>query len=104
MAYLVRITLRAERDLDAIYAAIDAQHSKAAFRWLNGLERALYSLEKNPARCPVTPENARLRHLLYGKKPHVYRVIYRFREEQQEVEILHIRHGARRAFKAGDLK
>ena len=36
-----------------------------------------------------------LRHLLYGRKPHVYRVIYRIVERSGEVQILHIRHGAR---------
>jgi hypothetical protein len=60
---------RAQRDLDAIYAAIDAEHSDAAFRWFNGLERALLTLEEIPARCPITQEDAHLRHLLYGKNP-----------------------------------
>jgi plasmid stabilization system protein ParE len=103
MAYLVRIALRAELDLDAIYTAVDAEHSQSAFRWFNGLARALHSLEENPERCPVTAEDAQLRHLLYGKKPHVYRIIYRLSEEQQDVEILHIRHGARQAFTSDDL-
>jgi plasmid stabilization system protein ParE len=103
MAYLVRITRRAELDLDAIYAAINAEYSATAFRWFNRLERALLTLEQMPARCPVTPEDAHLRHLLYGKKPHIYRVIYRVMENREEVEILHIRHGARQAFQADDL-
>jgi mRNA-degrading endonuclease RelE of RelBE toxin-antitoxin system len=33
--------------------------------------------------------------LLYGRKPHVYRVIYRVLEKQKRVDVLHIRHGAR---------
>jgi plasmid stabilization system protein ParE len=104
MAYLVRITLRAECDLDSVYAAVNAENSDAALRWFNGLERALFTLEETPTRCSVTPENAYLRHLLYGKKPHVYRVIFRILEDRKDVEILHIRHGARQAFKPGDLK
>jgi toxin ParE1/3/4 len=104
MASLVRISGRAERDLAAIYLAINAENSDAAFRWFNGLERALFTLEENPTRCPVTPENPQYRHLLYGNKPHVYRVIYRVLEPGQDVEILHIRHGARQPFKPGDLK
>jgi toxin ParE1/3/4 len=94
---------RAQRDLDAIYAAIDAEHSDAAFRWFNELERALLTLEEIPARCPTTQEDAHLRHLLYGKKPHVYRVIYHIVEQRREVDILHIRHGARPAFNTDDL-
>jgi plasmid stabilization system protein ParE len=49
----------------------------------------------------VTREN--LRHLLYGRKPSIYRVIYRVREKQKKVEVLHIRHGARRQVKPSDL-
>jgi len=32
--------------------------------------------------------------LLYGHKPHIYRVIYRILERPKHVEVLHIRHGA----------
>ncbi len=77
-----------------IYAAIHAESSDAAFRWFRGFERAIYTLEENPRRCPATPETKDLRHLLYGKKPHVYRAIYRIAETRREIEILHIRHGA----------
>ncbi len=103
MAYLVKIMPRAERDLADVYAAIDAPHSNAASRWFAGLERAVFTLEQSPARCPVTPENKNFRHLLYGKKPHVYRVVYRILERQKEVEILHIRHGAMDKFKPEEL-
>jgi plasmid stabilization system protein ParE len=64
---------------------------------------AILSLEEQPNRCPVTPENEELRHLLYGKKPHVYRAIYRVLEKQKQVQVLHIRHGARRRFKGADV-
>jgi plasmid stabilization system protein ParE len=68
------------------------------------LERALFTLEENPTRSPVTPENPQCRHLLYGKKPNVYRVIYRVLEQGKDVEILHIRHDARQPFMPRDLK
>ena len=61
------------------------------------------SLRLNPERCPLTPENPGFRHLLYGRKPHVYRAIYRIVEKQNLVDVLHIRHGARREFTIGDL-
>jgi toxin ParE1/3/4 len=98
MAYLVKIMPRAERDFGAIYSAIDAEESDAALRWFRGLQRAIFTLEKHPTRCPVTPERKTLRHLLYGRKPHVYRVVYRIVPHRKEVEILHIRHGARDKF------
>jgi plasmid stabilization system protein ParE len=40
-----------------------------------------------------------MRHLLYGHKHHIYRVI----EEDQRVDILHIRHGARQRFEGSNV-
>ena len=51
----------------------------------------------------MTPENDKLRHLLYGNKPRVFRAIYRVAEKQKQVDVLHIRHGARQAFKGSDV-
>ena len=103
MAYLVNITSRAERELERLYEEIKAGDSDAALKWYRGLRDAVLSPEERPSRCPVTPENGKLRHLLYGRKPHVYRVIYRVLEQRRHVEVLHIRHGARRKFKTSDL-
>ena len=80
MAYRVKLMPRAQRDL----------------------EDSVRSLRDIPYRCPVTPEDDGLRHLLFGHKPHVYRVIYRVVEEMKQVEVLHIRHGARDEFAPGD--
>ena len=99
MAILVNLTVRAERDLALIFDAINAQHSDAAVKWYRGLKRAILSLEEHPNRCPETPENAKIRHLLYGHKPHVYRVIHRVAERSKQVDVLHIRHGVRQRFK-----
>jgi toxin ParE1/3/4 len=103
MAYLVSITRRAERDLIDLYQQIDAAHSDTALRWYRALKQAILSLEENPHRCPTTPEKKEFRHVLHGRKPHIYRVIYRILERQKNVEVLHIRHGARRGFKPADL-
>ncbi len=103
MACRVNIGPRAERDLDDLYVVIDAQDSFVAHHWYQGLKRAILSLEEPPNRPPATPENQRLRHLLYGNKPHVHRVIYRVIERRRRVEVLHIRHGARRRFRPSDL-
>jgi plasmid stabilization system protein ParE len=103
MAYRVDITPRAERDLALLFVEINAEHSGAALEWYRGLKEAILSLEDRPNRCPATRENRALRHLLYGNKPQVYRIIYRVLETQKHVQVLHIRHGARRAFKASDV-
>lgn len=80
MTYLVEFSTRASRDLEIPFMEKNAAESDAASGWYNGLEEAVYALAEYPFRCPVAPEarkaRRRLRHLLYGKKPHVYRVIY----------------------------
>jgi len=103
VAYLVRIAARAERDLSYLYEKINAPDSAAALRWYEGLRRAILSLAVHPKRCRTTAENRNLRHLLYGRKPNVYRVIYRVNERQKQVDVLHIRHGARGNFRAQDI-
>jgi len=103
MAYLVNVTVRAESDLALLFEAIKSEHSEAALYWYRGLKEAILSLEAHPERCPETSENRRLRHLFYGDKPHVYRVIYRVMEKQQQVDVLHIRHGARKRFRRSEV-
>ena len=66
-----------------------------ASAWFNELDAAILSLGRHPERSPVTPENGALRHLLFGKKPNVYRVIFAIDRRAQIVRVLHIRHGAR---------
>jgi toxin ParE1/3/4 len=103
MAYRINVTARAERDLALLFAEINAEHSAAALKWYRSLKEAILSLEEHPRRGPVTPEKRNLRHLLFGHKPHVYRVIYRVLEKRKQVDVLHIRHGARRKFRASDV-
>jgi toxin ParE1/3/4 len=107
MTYRVDLTDRAVRDLEILYLEKDAAESRAAARWFNQLEAAVYGLERHPYRCPAAPESrtikGKLWHLLYGKKPHVYRVIFEIDERQRTVRVLTIRHGARRKLKRWDL-
>jgi toxin ParE1/3/4 len=95
MPYLVRLTDRALRDLEAIYDFIEADSSESAFTWFNRLAEAIYSLERFPERGAVIPENKKLRHLLFGKSPNTYRIIYALDKHKNAVNVLHIRHGAR---------
>ena len=97
MAYRVDLTARAARDLRQIYRSINAIDSAHARLWFNGLERLIASLDEHPGRGAEVPENGRLRQLLYGRKPHLYRVIYATDEQHGAVTVLHIRHGARDA-------
>jgi toxin ParE1/3/4 len=99
MAYLVRTMPRAERDLETIFGYIRGQNSPPARRWFNGLVESIESLAKHPQRHPAIPEDPGLRHLLYGNKPHIYRIIYSIDVAAQRVDIVHVRHHARDAFK-----
>jgi toxin ParE1/3/4 len=108
MAYLVNLSLRAQRDLARIYRQtifmqIRANDSGAALKWYRGFKRAILSLEGQPNRCPATPENEKLKQLLYGNKPPIYRAIYRVVEKQKRVEVLHIRHGAQHGYTEADV-
>lgn len=103
MAYVLNVTTRGQRDLAYLYDRISCEHSNAAVKWYRGLKKAILSLETHPSRCPVTRENSNLRHLLYDRKPHVYRVIYRILKKRKQVDVLHIRHGARRRFRTSDV-
>jgi len=102
MAYRVDLTERAARDLRHIYHTINADVSEQAHAWFNGLERLVLSLDEHPARGAVIPESSSLRHLLYGRKPNVYRVIYGLDEQSRIATVLHIRHGRNDAFTPQD--
>ena len=97
MPYLVRLADRAFRDLEAIYEFIAADSSQSAFARFNELAEKIYSLERFPERGSATPEDKKLRHLLFGNKPNIYRVIYALDKRNNAVNVLHIRHGARAA-------
>jgi plasmid stabilization system protein ParE len=99
MAFRVEITVEAERDGKGILEWLAEQNAgEAGLRWFQGLEKAIASLATFPLRCPLAPENAEfpfeVRNLLYGRRPHVYRVV--FMMENQTVYILHIWHGRRK--------
>src|ERR1039458_10252000 len=98
MEYCVEFTNRALRDLADLYLNINAGESIPAARWYSRLEKSIQSLDHFPYRCPIAPESRRtgrrLRHLLFGRRPRVYRVLFEIDEQQFEVLILAIRHWA----------
>lgn len=98
MAYRVELTIRAKRELNNLYVQISADDSAVAASWFNGLEQAIGTLGSFPRRCPIAPESKlskpELRHLLYGSKRDVYRVIYDIDEPRKLVRARTIRHSA----------
>jgi plasmid stabilization system protein ParE len=97
MTYRVELSARAVRDLRQLYEAIAARHVPAAANRFNGLEAKVAGLSRFPGRGGAVPEDGGSRQLLYGRRPHVYRIIYGIDEDRRVVSVLHIRHGARDA-------
>jgi plasmid stabilization system protein ParE len=99
-SYRVEPTDKALVDAGEVYFWINDQSETAALRWYEGLMKAFRSLEKNPYRCPLTPESVffkeEIRQLLYGK----YRILFTIEEER--VLILRVRHGAQEYLKPED--
>ena len=102
MAFRVDLTERAVSDLRRLYRRIDAEHGAQAGAWFNGLEDAVLSLNEHPARGATIPEDSNLRQLLYGHRRHRYRIIYAIDDARHVVTVLHIRHGTRDVFRAGE--
>jgi plasmid stabilization system protein ParE len=103
MAFRVETSAEAELDAATILDWLIAQHAgEAGLRWFLALENAIASLSNFPERCGLAPENKsfpfEVRQLLYGRKPHIYRILFTIRGET--VYILHIRHGRRRSIDA----
>ena len=103
MGFLVETMPESERDAEAILEWLYSRHDgDTGIRWFLALEDAIASLAVSPARCPLAPENAHfpyeVRHLLYGRMPHVYRILFTVKGDT--VSILHIRHGRRQSISA----
>lgn len=99
MAYRVEVSAQAESDAEAILEWLIAEHAgETGIRWFLALEDAIASLATFPGRCSIAPESKafpfQVRQLLYGRRPHVYRIL--FTVEGETVNVLHIRHGRRK--------
>lgn len=95
MPYLVELSVRADRDLAHIFESIHASTSETAHRWFRQLCAAIGSLSEMPERCPFTQENREERHLLFGDKRDVYRIVFRIDVRRRRVVVKHIFHSAR---------
>lgn len=99
MKFRVEVSAQAETDAEAIIHWLLSQGAgETGIRWFLAMEDAVATLATFPERCPLAPESARfpfeVRQLLYGRSPHVYRILFMI--ERETVKILHIRHARRR--------
>jgi len=80
MTFRVEMSAQAENDAERILEWLLSKHAgETGVRWFLALEEAIASLGELPKRCPLAPENSRfpfeVRQLLYGRKPHIYRIL-----------------------------
>jgi plasmid stabilization system protein ParE len=100
VAWQVVLADTAKADASEIYDWVVERAPIRGPEWFSELIDCLYSLERLPYRCPLAREakeaGREIRCLLFGKRKHVYRILYEVDETRQIVGVLHIRHGALR--------
>jgi plasmid stabilization system protein ParE len=95
----VIVELPAQRDIAEAHLWLAEQAPDAADRWFDSIYDTIGSLEIFPERCPLAPENeflnSEIREIFHGRRQHKYRILFTMSEN--EVHVLHVRHGARLA-------
>ncbi|QDU79562.1 Plasmid stabilization system protein [Polystyrenella longa] len=107
MGYQVRLSARAEHDVEEVFAWFKSNKAIRAGRvWYGQLLAQIDTLEHHPDRCPVyeisDQKEPIIRELLVGGKAYKYRIFFTIKKMQ--VEILHIRHTARQEVQGDELK
>ena len=106
MTYRVVIHRRAREEIAEAYRWIAERSARAADRWLDGVERAIRSLDQFPRRCGLAPEDGlaglEVRQQIYGRRGGKYRILFVVRNDV--VHVIHVRHGARQPLQLRDLE
>lgn len=93
MQFQVIITPSAKADIFEINTWFLENYPDLAEGWLWGISQSVTSLSKFPERCPVSAESEAfdvvVHQLIYGKKPHTYRILYSVQDNK--VYILRVR-------------
>lgn len=96
MSFRVVIQPNAKANLRDYYRRAAKHAPLTAARWLERFEAAIESLKEMPERYSLAPEGkfveCKLRQMLFGKRPNVFRVLFRISGD--EVQVLHIRRAA----------
>jgi plasmid stabilization system protein ParE len=95
----VIVELPAQQDIAEAHLWLAGQSPEAADRWFDTIYETIGSLEIFPERAPLAPEseflNVEIREIFHGRRRHKYRIL--FTVSENEVHVLHVRHGARLA-------
>jgi plasmid stabilization system protein ParE len=96
--FRVIITPEATDGIRRAYEWIKTYSPETVNAWMNGLFRAIQSLDTMPRRASLAFEHEifdeELRQLLYGKHGQVYRILFTIRDN--EVQVLFVRHSAQK--------
>ena len=105
MAYAVNIARKATTDIFAIEKWLVPLGRRVIVRWQMQLSRAFRDLEDHPDRYAEAHETGHfgldLRELIFGKRPHVYRVLFTL--DENTVNVLRILYAAHDTLDEGDL-
>ena len=106
MKYRVRLTAKAEADVDGVLRWFHEQQAAVAGgRWFARLMAKIDMLETHPERCGIADESndlgIEIRQLQFGKRHGVYRILFQI--EGRTVQILRVWHGARDRVSRDDL-
>jgi toxin ParE1/3/4 len=98
MLFRVEISETFEHDAEEVIEWLASQYAgDTGLQWFERLRESIESLSRSPLRCPLAAENRgspfEIRQLIYGRKPHIYRIL--FTVESETVYVLHLRHGRR---------
>ena len=104
MTYWVSVQRTAKLDMLEACRWISRHSPAAANKWLDKTWKEIQTLESNPQRCALAPETESfsqpIRQLLVGRRRGVYRVLFQIKDD--EVLVLHVRHGARQPLEQWD--
>jgi plasmid stabilization system protein ParE len=96
--YQVIIQPAAQKAIEEAYFWFSNVSASKARQWLEGLYKAVLSLETMPGRCSLAFENnffgQEIRQLIYGKGRNAYRILFTIVDDS--VEIIFVRHAAQK--------
>jgi plasmid stabilization system protein ParE len=94
--YRVIIQPEAQQAIERAYLWLANYSPRKGRTWLEGLYKAIMSLEQMPSRCPLAFENnffeEEIRQIMYGKGRSAYRILFAIADDN--VQVIFVRHVA----------
>ena len=103
MAFRLRTTPQAERDIVEAAAFIANDSPERARRWFVGIKSRLREIPQAPLAFPIVPEAQEIGVELRQARFHSHRIIFRVDAAARVVDVLRVHHAARRDLRSEDL-